>query len=119
MRITPEITDATVLGELGDRLARTRLEHNITQQGLATEAGVSKSTVERLEAGGETKLSSFIRVLRVLGLLDQLDRLVPEPLPSPIEALKRQGKARRRATPAPKADGTQSATWTWGDDDTP
>ncbi|HEY5246753.1 MAG TPA: helix-turn-helix transcriptional regulator, partial [Acidimicrobiales bacterium] len=75
MRITNENDDETILAEMGRRLARTRLERNISQQGLATEAGVSKRTIERIEAGAETRLSSFVRVLRVLGLLDQLDRL--------------------------------------------
>ena len=110
--------DDAVLAELGQRLARTRLERNITQNQLATEAGVSKSTVERMEAGAETRLSSFIRILRVLGLVDRLDQLVPEPLPSPIERLKLQGKRRRRAATAARVDDTSSATWTWGDEDT-
>jgi transcriptional regulator with XRE-family HTH domain len=114
MNITNQNDDKTVLTELGERLARTRLERNVSQQGLALEAGVSKRTVERVEAGAETKLSSFIRILRVFGLLDQLDRLVPEPLPSPIERLKMDGKRRRRAAPAPEAD-EQAGTWTWGD----
>lgn len=51
MHITNENDDETILAELGRRLARTRLERNISQQGLATEAGVSKRTVERIEAG--------------------------------------------------------------------
>src|SRR5580704_19045187 len=97
VNIANENDDETVLAELGRRLARTRLERNISQQGLAAEAGVSKRTVERIEAGDETRLTSVVRVLRVLGLLDQLDRLVPEPLPSPLERLKRHGRARQRA----------------------
>ncbi len=119
MRISEENTDAAVLAELGQRLARTRLERNITQQDLAIEAGVSKSTLERMESGAETRLSSVIRVLRVLGLLDRLDQLVPEPLPSPIERLKLQGRRRRRAASAAKVDDIPSTTWTWDDGDAP
>jgi putative transcriptional regulator len=117
MHISKQNTDATILAELGQRLARTRLERNITQQDLAIEAGVSKSTLERIESGGETRVSSLIRILRVLGLLDQLDQLVPEPLPSPIERLKLQGRRRRRAASAPKVDDASSTTWTWADGD--
>jgi hypothetical protein len=54
----------------------------------------------------------------VLGLVDRLDQLVPEPLPSPIERLKLQGKRRRRAATAAKGDDASSTTWAWGDDDT-
>lgn len=114
MKISDQHTDTTVLAELGERLARTRLERNISQQALASEAGVSKRTVERIEAGAETRLSNFVRILRALGLLDQLDRLVPEPLPSPIERLKTHGKRRQRAGRAPDA-GDPPGAWTWGD----
>ena len=119
MKIAAQNTDEIVLAELGERLARTRLERNISQQELATEAGVSKSTVERVEAGAGSKVSNLIRILRVLGLLDRLDTLVPEPLPSPIERLKLEGRRRRRAATAAKADDTPSTTWTWGDGDRP
>ena len=66
-----EITDEAVLSELGSRLAQVRLERNLTQAQLAEQAGVSKRTVERLESGSvATQLSGFIRVCRVLELLD-------------------------------------------------
>ena len=57
--------------EMGGRLARVRLERNLTQIQLAEQAGVSKSTVERLESGAvATQLSGFIRVCRVLDLMN-------------------------------------------------
>ena len=51
MKITKQATDEVILGELGGRLAKIRLDRNLTQAQLATQAGVSKRTVERLEAG--------------------------------------------------------------------
>jgi transcriptional regulator with XRE-family HTH domain len=107
----------TVLDELGARLARTRLEQNVSQEQLATEAGVSKSTVERIEAGREVKLTSFVRILRALGQLELLDRLVPEPLPSPIERIRIHGKRRQRAAePRGKHVPEQPAPWRWATD---
>lgn len=118
MRITSDNTDEAVLAELGARLARTRLERNLTQAQLADEAGVGTATVERMEAGQTAKLSSVIRVLRVLGLLDGLDRLVPEPTPSPIERLKLAGKQRQRAAGARAArrPDEEPGPWRWGDE---
>jgi putative transcriptional regulator len=117
MRIEANSTDKVVLRELGERLARTRLERNLSQQSLADEAGVSKRTVERLEAGEGVKSSSLVRVLRALGLLEALDRLVPEPLPSPIERLALQGRRRRRAgSPRSDRQGDPPAPWRWGDE---
>jgi transcriptional regulator with XRE-family HTH domain len=112
-------SDEAVLGELGKRLARTRLERNVSQATLAVESGVSKSTIERLEAGRDVQLGSFIRVLRSLGLLERLDRLVPTPLPSPIERIKLHGRQRRRAQGRRgRRDPGSGSSWTWVDETT-
>jgi putative transcriptional regulator len=117
MLIQDNTPDDLVLRELGERLARTRLEKNLSQAGLAQEAGVSKRTVERVEAGEPVKSNSLIRVLRGLGQLGVLDRLVPEPLPSPVERLRLQGRRRRRAgTPRTAREATQTGPWRWGDE---
>jgi transcriptional regulator with XRE-family HTH domain len=117
MIIDPDSSDGVILGELGHRLARTRLEQNRSQQQLAHEAGVSKATVERLEAGRPIKSNSLLRVLRSLGMLEALDRLIPEPLPSPVERLRLQGRQRHRAGrgrgQAPPED---AGPWRWGDE---
>lgn len=117
MRITSQNTDDAVLGELGRRIARTRLERNITQQQLSREAGIGVATLERMEAGQATRTSSFIRVLRALDLLEGLEDALPEPTPSPIEALKLRGRQRRRAaSPRTAPEETPSAPWRWGDE---
>jgi transcriptional regulator with XRE-family HTH domain len=116
VRIENKNSDRAVLDELGTRLARTRLEQNTSQAQLATAAGVSKSTVERIETGREVKLSSFVRVLRALGRLELLDRLLPEPLPSPIERIRIQGKRRQRAAEPRREEeppGKQLWRWDW------
>jgi transcriptional regulator with XRE-family HTH domain len=104
-----------VLSGLGDRLARHRLDRNLTQAQLAHEAGVSKRTVIRLENGESSQLTNLIRVLRALGLLANLDVLVPAPLVSPLLQLKSRPKERRRASPVAKKPGPE-AKWTWGDE---
>jgi transcriptional regulator with XRE-family HTH domain len=118
MKISSELADEAVLAELGRRLARTRLERNLTQVELGEEAGVGLATVQRLEDGQAARLSSLIRVLRVLGLLDVLELLIPEPTPSPIERLKLQGKQRQRAA-HPRSENAPSSEpkpWSWGDE---
>lgn len=117
MKISKLATDEAILRELGQRLARTRLERNLTQAQLAAQAGVSKRTVERLETGiVGTQLPGFIRVCRALNDLERFDLLVPEPVPSPVEQLKRAGRQRRRASTSriPKRAGNK---WRWGDNE--
>lgn len=116
MKFSNQATDEAILGELGGRLARTRLDRNLTQSQVAAQAGVSKNTVQRLESGSvATQLSSFIRVCRVLDLVGRLDLWVPEPVPSPIEQLKLQGRKRRRAS-ARRRTSAAPRKWQWGDE---
>lgn len=116
MKITKQATDKAILAELGARLTRIRLERNLTQVQLAVEAGVAKSTVQRLEAGAvATQLSGFIRVCRVLGLIEQFDLLIPEPVPSPVAQLKLAGKKRQRASTAKPAKAS-GKKWQWGNE---
>lgn len=118
MKRYTHMTDSAVLAELGERVARHRLERNLTQAELAKEAGISKRTLVRLEAGESTQLTNLVRVLRSLGLLDNLDALAPAPAPSPIEQLRTKGRERKRASPRTEEEPSkQFDQWTWGDDE--
>jgi transcriptional regulator with XRE-family HTH domain len=107
-------TDKTLLAEMGHRIARLRVEAGMTQAGLAYEAGISKSTVERLEAGRSIQLAGLLRVLRVLQLIGHLDRLLPEPVQGPIALLDGE-KAVRRRPPRKKKPDAEAVPWRWGD----
>lgn len=107
-------SDANVLDALGERISRQRLHRNMTQAELAKASGVSKRTIERLEAGESTQLSNFIRILRALDLLDGLDQVIPKPLASPLQQLALQGRQRQRASSVREPDASAKA-WTWKD----
>ena len=114
-RLDSTWTDQAILAELGARLSRYRLERNLTQAALAQEAGVSRSTVEKIESGAVVALDSFIRILRVLGLVSRLDSVIAEPPPSPMDRLRRSGARRQRASGSRRARASQPAsTWHWG-----
>jgi transcriptional regulator with XRE-family HTH domain len=90
------IAEAEVL--LGDHLRRLRIDSGITQEQLADRADLSVKSVRALETGRGGKLSTLIRVLRVLDRDDWLDTLHPEPEVSPMRLLResRGEKTRRR-----------------------
>jgi transcriptional regulator with XRE-family HTH domain len=94
--ISYALSDSAIAHELGQRLEQLRLEKNIDQQTLADELGITRKTYRAL-AHGEGKLVNFIKAMRVLGELEQLDKLLPATTFSPIELLKLQGKQRQRA----------------------
>lgn len=115
MKIDNLMADDAILAELGRRVAKNRLAADLTQADLARAAGVSKRTVERLEAGLGAQLVTLVRCLRALKLADDLDLLAPEALPNPLDLLKhRRRTARSRARPDRKA--RPPAPWTWGDE---
>jgi transcriptional regulator with XRE-family HTH domain len=115
MSIDPKMTDEALMKLIGERLAGIRLARNLTQQQLAEQAGLGLRTVQRLELGvAATQLSGFIRVCRVLGLVENFEALVPESVVSPMAQLKQQGRKRQRAT-GKKTEAGTTKKWTWGE----
>jgi transcriptional regulator with XRE-family HTH domain len=112
MNISPLLTEEAILAEIGRRLARRRVELQWTQAEVAKQAGLGKRTLERIEAGESTQLSSLLRLLRVLELLPQLDQAIPAATPGPMELLRHQGKMRRRASGQRGAKAPERP-WTW------
>jgi len=70
------MTSAELAAELGARLKRRRLSLRMTQEELASRAGLNVGTVKNLErkAAGCT-LDPLIRIASVLGLADQFETL--------------------------------------------
>src|SRR6478735_5285082 len=116
MRYRDLNTDDAVLRELGRRLRLTRLEANLSQGEVAEQSGVSRYTVGRIEEGGSVQLNNLVRVLRFLDLLDGLEELVPEAARSPIDAVRRSGRRRQRASNRRSADEAELGLrpWQWG-----
>lgn len=133
--INQVLSDDAVLAELGQRLSRYRIDAGLTQQALSEKAGISKSTLERMEAGGASQLPNLIRVLRALDMLSMLDVAIPPPIPRPMELLRRQRKIPQRVrTRQPAGDAASprhhqpdarteenqdmpsGSRWIWGDE---
>ena len=92
------MSDKAILAEIGTRLKRKRLRKNLSQQELAERAGLSRNTISGMEGGGSTTLHNFIRTLRALDALDELEHFLPEPGISPVQMVRMKGKARMRAS---------------------
>jgi len=121
MRIAPELTDEAVLGELGRRLAERRIALRMSQAELAERAGIGKRTVERIEAGESSQLTSWIRLLRAVDLLAALDALIPADSIRPLALLEQRGKrlqrVRKRDAGRDQSGRNQSdkGEWTWSE----
>ena len=106
------LTDAAIQSRMGENLKGERLRQNITQQLLADEAGVSLSTVKKLEKGEMGTFDALLRVLRTLGRLDVLSPLVEEAQLSPseyYELVQKAGNHRRKRATGVRAMGKGKA----------
>lgn len=90
-------TEHELMHEIGQRLSGYRLQKNLTQEELATAAGLNQKTISHAEAGKDPRLSTIIRILRALGRIEALDAFLPKPGISPLMLAKMAGRERRRA----------------------
>ncbi len=57
------LTEPEILKEIGSRLKKIRVQHNLTQKELSQEVGLSVSTISLIEKGKSTSVESLIRIL--------------------------------------------------------
>ena len=115
MDIERHTTPEVVLKELTGRLARYRMESGFTQAELSAKAGVGKRTLERIEKGCDTQVTTLIRLLLALDLTDRLEQLVPKPQKSPMALLAGKSELTRKRV-RHKSDEKSERTWKWEDE---
>jgi transcriptional regulator with XRE-family HTH domain len=114
MKITQEATDKEVMTEIGSRLKRYRIDSGLSQAELSARTGISLKTIANVEDGKQSNTLTLIRILKALGLLENLELIVPNQDDRPadcfrynMQAPQRAGRNRHRA---------EERTWKWGDE---
>ncbi len=107
---------AGTLIDLGRKLEAYRISRNIKQVDLAELAGISRSTLVRIEAGKGGTIDSLARVMRALDVEERLLDIVPDAQLSPLDERSDTSKPRQRVRHS--SDATGSEDWQW-DDETP
>lgn len=81
---------------LGLRFRKYRIALGMTQAELSEKAGVSKMTIHKFETGAAGNVSSLtlLSLLRYTGLIENVDRLIPEVPESPYSPLSDRKRAR-------------------------
>lgn len=106
-----DMSDEALLLEIGQRVRRRRLNTNITQNSVAYISGVSRNSVQSLESGRGVRLLAFVRILRTLDSLHDLDAFLPDPGLSPIQAAKMSGRIRQRSSGKLGQKTEWNSTW--------
>lgn len=89
-------SDLQYVKQLGKFIKETRLAQKKTQQELADEAGVNRSTLVQVEKGSPVALVTFIQLLRALKKLDLLKHFEYKEELSPLKIAALQEKRRVR-----------------------
>ena len=89
---------AMLVEYVGAFIKHYRLKQNKTQEKLANEAGISRSTLSLMERGETVTLATLIQVLRVLDLLQIMDSFNIEESVSPLAMAKLAKGNRKRAS---------------------
>jgi transcriptional regulator with XRE-family HTH domain len=92
-------SDVAISGYIGAFIKQSRLNANMSQQQLATAAGVNRSTIVLFESGKQSvSLLTLIQILRALDLLQLLAVFDSKPQISPLVLAEQEMKLRKRAT---------------------
>jgi len=98
------MSDPAILKIIGSFIQQTRLKQNKTQQQLANEAGINRSTIVQIENGGGGTLLTVIQLLRALEQLQIFQSFQIKQQISPLQLAKIEQKARKRASSNVKVD---------------
>ena len=112
MNIKADNNNTAILNELGLRIKRNRIDMQISQQEFAKRAGISTRTLSVAENGGDIRIESLLRILRVMGYIENLNLLLPELALNP-EDYRVLGKERKRVSSKSERN---NSNWKWGDE---
>lgn len=71
-----------------------RLDRGITAEQAAERTGMDRKTILAAESGQDVKLSTLVKLLRLMDMLGVLDAVVPDTLPMTFTS---RGRVRQRA----------------------
>ena len=91
------LTDFQILVQLGQRIRRKRVNMNLSQVDVAEKSGVSRRTLQAIEAGHSISLVNLIAILRSLDTLHSLESFLPPVEISPLLMAKMEGREKKRA----------------------
>lgn len=91
-------TPAELEATLGDQIRAARLLRNLSQEALASDAGVSRTAVRNLEGGKGSTVETLVRVLKAMERTDWISMLQPTVTISPLQMLKSISPRQRART---------------------
>lgn len=98
------MSDKALIKQIGAFIKHHRLRQNKTQDEIAEEAGISRSTLSLLERGETVTILTLIQILRVLDQLHIIDAFRVDERLSPMALAKIEKEKRKRASRQDRQD---------------
>ena len=105
------LSDKALMETIGNFIRHHRLQQNKTQDKLAKEAGIVRSTLSLFEKGENTSMVVFIQLLRSLNLLYMLKAFQVSQQISPLQLVKLSKSERKRAKTIKNKDTKAKSNW--------
>lgn len=102
------MSDKALIEQIGAFIKHHRLRQNRTQNEVAEEAGISRSTLSLIERGETVTILTLIQILRVLDQLQVMDAFRVDEKVSPMALAKLEKEKRKRASRQDQQDQTLS-----------
>ena len=67
------LTEQEILKEIGQRIKKIRVQHNLTQKEMSEDVGLSVTTISLIEKGKSTIVESLIRILMRLNRIKDFE----------------------------------------------
>ena len=99
---------------LGERIKAYRIDYPMTQKELADKSGVSVRSIQNFEYGQDIQFHNVIKLIKALGLEDNLKLLVPDVSKKPsmyLEKTKKRVRVRKE-----KGTKSEDTAFQWGDE---
>ncbi len=90
-------SDVAILKEIGNFIKQRRIAQGITQDELAKQAAVSRSTLSLIERGESIALGNLIKILRMIDALYVFSEFKAYDQLSPLQLAKGFSEPRQRA----------------------
>ena len=100
------------LEEIGKRIKDLRIASCYTQSDLAKKAGISVSSIHRIELGKSVQFDNILRVMKALNILSKMEQAIPVQKISPMQQL----KAERKKKIYRKPKTSKEKVWEWGEE---
>lgn len=104
-------SDKAILMQIGNFIQQKRIKQNFSQQELANQSAISRSTLSLIERGENISLINLIKILRILDALYVLENFKVSEELSPLQLAKGETKNRKRASNRSNNQNKEDLGW--------